>query len=121
MIDNKQINVWRGTEPPPTIYHVWIYGTTKMLLYNGSEWVTFIDDYATVERIEQLANSVTDTVNRIDALENNTVNSIPIKDNPILTGENIISKSEGNYLNNAQSIKDSFSTLDTLLTTQIIQ
>lgn len=121
MVDNKQINVWRGTDPPPTIYHVWIYGTTKMLLYNGTEWVTFIDDYATIEKIDGLIKDISTTTLRVDSLEKNTVNDISIKDNPVLTGENIVSKSEGNYLTSEQSVKDALTIIDTLLTTQIIQ
>lgn len=121
MVDNKQINVWRGTDPPPTIYHVWIYGTTKMLLYNGTEWVTFIDDYATIEKIDGLIKDISTTISRVNTLEENTVNDISIKDNPVLTGENIVSKSEGNYLTSEQLVKDALTIIDTLLTTQIIQ
>ena len=45
MIKNKQVNMWRGSEEPPTIYHVWIKDDLTIELYNGSEWeFTFIDD-----------------------------------------------------------------------------
>lgn len=41
---NKQVNVWRGDQEPPTIYHVWISGSQTLKLYNGKEWQTFLDN-----------------------------------------------------------------------------
>lgn len=121
MINNKQINVWRGTNEPPTIYHVWIYDMTKMLLHNGTEWVVFIDDLATVDRIEELLSLVANIDDKISDIENYTVNEIPIKENPVLTGENIVSKTDGHFIKNTDSVKDSLLKLDILLTTQILQ
>lgn len=121
MINNKQINVWRGTDEPPTIYHVWIYGMTKMLLHNGTEWVVFIDDLATVDRIEQLISSIETVNTKLEDIENYTVNEIPIRENPVLTGENIVSKTDGHFIKNTDSVKDSLLKLDILLTTQILQ
>jgi hypothetical protein len=44
IILNKQVNVWRGPSEPPTIYHVWICDNRLLKLYNGEEWVTFLDN-----------------------------------------------------------------------------
>ena len=40
MIDNKQINIWRGSSSPPTIYHIWINNENQLLKYNevSGQW-----------------------------------------------------------------------------------
>lgn len=121
MINNRQVNVWRGTDEPPTIYHVWILGLSKMLLHNGTEWVVFIDDFKTIEKIEDLLKSVEEIKESLSEIDDYTVNEILIKNNPVLSGENIISKTDGHYIKNNDTIKESLLKLDTLLTTQIIQ
>ena len=121
MVNNKQVNIWRGDSIPPTIYHVWIFNNTRMLLYNGSEWVVFIDDLATVQKINQLTARVDAIEIQVDNLENKTVNSIPIKNNPVLTGDNINLNKSGTYVTSTNKVSDSIIKLDTLLTTQIIE
>jgi hypothetical protein len=32
---NKQVNVWRGSSEPPTIYHVWISDNQTLKLHDG--------------------------------------------------------------------------------------
>lgn len=121
MINNKQINVWRGNSEPPTIYHVWIYSNTKMLLHNGSEWIVFIDDAATVDKINQLTERVDLAESKVELLENKTVNSIPIKNNPVLTGDNINLNKSGTYVISTDKVSESVIKIDSLLTTQIIE
>lgn len=43
IINNKQINVWRGYSEPPTKYHLWVY-KTQLRLHDGTQWQTFLDD-----------------------------------------------------------------------------
>lgn len=43
IILNKQVNVWRGPNEPPTIYHVWIYDNKTLKLHDGQSWKTFLD------------------------------------------------------------------------------
>ena len=38
MINNRQVNLWRGNQEPPTIYHIWIKDNNKLLLYDGNNW-----------------------------------------------------------------------------------
>lgn len=44
LLRNKQINVWRGNDTPPTKYHLWVYDDTKLRLFDGSAWQTFLDN-----------------------------------------------------------------------------
>ena len=120
MINNKQINVWRGDSPPPTFYHVWIQ-ETKMLLYDGAEWIVFIDDKTTVTRINELITLVDQLETDVTALGNNTVNNKKIKTNPVLNGDDILLNKTGTYVTSVSPISTSIINLDTLLTTQIIE
>lgn len=113
MIQNKQVNIWRGSQTPPTIYHIWIKDESKLLLYNGKEWTVFIDSTSTIQTINSM-------LSRIDMLETLTVNGKLITSNPVLDGSDIRNTFNGTYINNTKSIADSLSTIDTLLTTQII-
>ena len=121
MINNKQINVWRGDQEPPTIYHVWLYNSTKLLLHNGTEWVIFIDDAATVTRIDELAEQIENVKQSVSELEQHTINHIAISENPVLTGEDIMLNATGSFLTGSDSIAQSLQKLDRLLTTQIIE
>lgn len=121
MINNKQVNVWRGDTEPPTIYHVWIYNNTKMLLYNETKWVVFIDDAGTIERINSLIERVDVIDDRVKDLEEKTINSYPIIDNPVLTGSDIQTNISGTYIKTINTLAESLSKLDQLLTTQIIE
>ena len=120
MINNKQINVWRGTSEPPTIYHVWIYENQKILLHNGIEWLVFIDNSLLVADLETLLQSVSDLQSKVESIDTYTINTKPIKDNPILTGKDITSESSGTFISSVNSIANNLKTLDTLLTTQVI-
>ena len=121
IINNKQVNLWRGTSEPPTIYHIWIYNDTQMKVYDGNEWVVFIDDAATIEKINQL-------IERVDALEQNisdlslaTINGKEISTNPILDGRDLKLQQDGTYVDSVGSLSTSIIKLDTLLSTQIIE
>ena len=72
MINNRQINLWRGNQEPPTIYHIWIKDNNKLLLYDGNNWKTFLDESAVAviqEALKKKANLVLGTV---------PVNELPI-------------------------------------------
>lgn len=121
IINNKQVNLWRGTSEPPTIYHIWIYNDTQMKVYDGTQWVVFIDDAATIEKINQL-------IERVDALEQNisdlnlaTINGKEISTNPVLDGRDLKLQQDGTYVDSVDSLSTSIIKLDTLLSTQIIE
>lgn len=107
MINNRQVNFWRGDKEPPTIYHIWIKDNSKMLLHNGTEWVVFLDNGDLVSQVNELLNA--------------TINNKLIKDSPILYGTDItLGSNSNNFFNKDDTISKSIERLDTLLTTQII-
>lgn len=55
-MDNRQVGVWRGTNPPPTNWHVWVKDDTSLYLYDTEkkEWVTFLE--MPVLKLEQLSS-----------------------------------------------------------------
>lgn len=78
-INNRQVNLWRGSNEPPTKYHIWIKDD-KLLLYNGEQWIVFVDNF----------ESISDLKSAIEKLSNSTVNGKAIKDNPVLTSLDIL-------------------------------
>lgn len=121
MINNKQVNLWRGTNPPPTIYHVWIYNNEKILLYNGEEWVLFVDDIETVNKIIALQKQVDTIQTDLDQVRKSTVNSKPITENPVLTGEDLLLNKNGQFVNSEQTITKTIQILDSMFQTLIIE
>ncbi len=106
MLNNKQVNLWRGDSEPPTIYHIWIKDNSKMLLYDGTQWVVFLDNKEIIDKVNQFLES--------------TINNKKIIDNPTLKGDDIQLNVNGNYVSANDTIAESTIRLDTLLTTQII-
>ena len=43
---NKTISVWRGSNPPPTKYHLWIQDDNSIYLHNGTKWDPIVDQDA---------------------------------------------------------------------------
>lgn len=124
MINNKQVNIWRGTDSPPTEYHVWIReGPTsvRLLLFNGVEWVVFLDDAATIARVNELMQNVADLETSVEELGNKTINSKQISTNPVLGGEDLLVGQSGAYVSMNDSVTESILTLDSLFQTQIIE
>lgn len=118
MIKNKQVNMWRGSEEPPTIYHVWIKDDLTIELYNGSEWVTFIDDISIGEQIVEIINNLQSLQ---EFMNTSTVNGHKIKNNPILDAMDLKSAKDGVYVNGNDSIANTLMIVDELLTTRIIE
>lgn len=112
MKDNLQVNFWRGQNPPPTIYHIWIKDNNKLLVFDGTEWLVFMDNQAVIDLMQ-------DILEKYESLLSATVNGKPIKDNPILNADDIQTDLNGNFVSG--TIKNSINILDTLLTTQFIE
>lgn len=121
MINNKQVNFWRGDKTPPTIYHVWIKDNSKMLLYDGKNWVVFLDNKEVIDILEQVQIKLDEMQASINILGNKTINGKPIKNNPVLTGDDIKINKNGGFINSNDTISDGIIKLDTLLITQIIE
>lgn len=112
MKDNLQVNFWRGQNPPPTIYHIWIKDNSKLLVFNGEEWLVFMDNQAVTDLIQEV-------LDKYETLLNATINGKPIKDNPVLVADDIETNFKGTFVQG--TIKESIQKLDELLTTQFIE
>ena len=54
MIQNKQVNIWRGPDFPPTLYHIWLKDESQLLRYDEKvkDWVVFLDSTQIVKLIQ---------------------------------------------------------------------
>lgn len=121
MINNRQVNFWRGDKIPPTIYHIWIKDNSKMLLFNGSKWIIFLDNAEIVDVINKFQEALDDMQSQITGLSNKTINNKSIKDNPVLNGTDLLIATKGHYIQDTDTISATAAKLDKLLTTQIFE
>lgn len=121
MVNNKQVNFWRGDMTPPTIYHIWIKDNSKMLLYDGEKWIVFLDNKEVINILNKIQDMLDNMQNQIDDIGNKTVNKKPIKTNPVLDGTDININGNGNFIVSTESVAQTAIKFDTLLTTQIIE
>lgn len=78
-INNRQVNLWRGSSEPPTKYHIWIKDN-KLLLYDGEKWSVFVANFESLSELQKA----------VENLSNSTVNGKPIKNNPVLSSLDIL-------------------------------
>lgn len=128
MVNNKQVNFWRGDMTPPTIYHIWIKDNSKMLLYDGEKWVVFLDNKEIIDildKIQEMLDNMQEMLDnmqdKIDEIGNKTVNKKPIKTNPVLDGTDILVNATGNYVIPTETLAQTALRLDNLLSTKIIE
>lgn len=121
MVNNKQVNFWRGDMTPPTIYHIWIKDNSKMLLYDGEKWVVFLDNKEIIDILDKIQEMLDNMQDKIDEIENKTVNKKPIKTNPVLDGTDILINATGNYVIPTETLAQTALRLDNLLSTKIIE
>ena len=121
IINNKQVNIWRGLDAPPTIYHIWIYNDSEMRIYTGEKWETFINDQATLERINEVLDQIQRLESEVDTLLTKTINGKLISGNPVFNGDDILTNKSGTFIKSSDSLSNSLISIDTLLSTQIIE
>jgi hypothetical protein len=121
MVNNRQVNFWRGDTIPPTIYHIWIKDNSKMLLYDGSQWVVFLDNKEIIEIVNKVQEKLDNMQKQINDLGDKTVNRKAIKNNPILDGTDLLIGWTGNFVNSQSTVAQTAKRFDDLLTTQIIE
>lgn len=121
MVNNKQVNFWRGDMTPPTIYHIWIKDNSKMLLYDGEKWVVFLDNKEIIDILDKIQEMLDNMQDKIDEIENKTVNKKPIKTNPVLDGTDMLVNATGNYVIPTETLAQTALRLDNLLSTKIIE
>lgn len=116
IINNKQINIWRGQDFPPTLYHIWLYSESELRIFNGTEWVTIIDSINISDRLSELSNQLNDLTNLFNSAK---INNKLIKDNPVLNSDDINNTYNGVFIN-SDSVTENLKTIDNLLVTQIL-
>ena len=114
MINNKQVNIWRGTDPPPTKYHIWFKDETYLLKYDEAlqDWIIFLDS-------KGIDNKISEVLELLYQLSDFTVNGKDIKTNPVLEAQDLTINYSGNYIHSNDTIEQSIITFDKLLTTKI--
>jgi len=111
MIKNKQVNLWRGTEPPPTLYHIWFKDEESLLRYDEvlKKWVVFLD-----------SGQITAVINEfLHSIDNLTVNGHLITESPVLDGSDLKVGEDGHYVKAQDTLKEATLKLDSLLTTKV--
>ena len=121
MVNNKQVNFWRGDQIPPTIYHIWIKDNSKMLLFDGEQWVVFLDNKEIIDIVNKIQEKLDNMQKEIENLGNKTVNKKAIKNNPVLDGTDILVNATGNYVIPTETLAQTALRLDNLLSTKIIE
>lgn len=121
MVNNKQVNFWRGDQTPPTIYHIWIRYNREMLLYDGTQWVVFLDNKAIIDTLNDIQARIDNLQSQITSTGNYTVNSKAIKTNPVLNGTDIPINTNGTFVQSTETVAETINIIDKLLTTQIIE
>lgn len=116
MIKNKQVNLWRGPEVPPTLYHIWLKDEKQLLRYDEDkkDWVVFLDSYE-INRVIQ--NFMDDLDNILDA----TINGHPVRENPELVAQDIKIGEDGHYFRSTHSLKEVAKIFDNLMTTYVYE
>lgn len=83
--------------------------------------MVFLDDAATIAKVNELMQNVADLETSVEGLGNKTINSKQISTNPVLGGEDLLVGQSGAYVSMNDSVTESILTLDSLFQTQIIE
>lgn len=111
MIQNKQVNIWRGTDLPPTLYHIWFKDESQLLRYdeNIKDWVVFLDS-------GEIVKLISDFMNLLDTL---SINGHLLSESPILDGSDLKVGRNGHYIKEGDTLQQATLKLDSLLTTKV--
>ena len=115
MIENKQVNLWRGPQEPPTLYHIWLKDESQLLRYDEElkDWVVFLDS----SEINKIISRFMDNLN---VILSGSINGHPISENPVLKAEDLLVGENGNYFKATNNLKEVAKIFDDLMTTQIL-
>lgn len=111
---NKQINIWRGNNTPPTPHHLWIYNESLLKMFINGEWITIIDSIEVTTRLNEISE-------KVDELYDSTVNNKLIRDNPVLSASDLKSNVDGEFLDVNDNVDLALKKLDEMATIQIIE
>lgn len=111
MIENKQVNLWRGPDPPPTFYHIWFKDESQLLRYNEDtkSWEVFLDSGGIVKLIKDF----------MDKIEGLSINGYSLLTSPVLDSSDIALERDGHYIKRNDTLQQVALKLDSLLTTKV--
>lgn len=115
MIQNKQVNLWRGPDAPPTNYHIWLKDERFLLRYDEKlkDWIVFLDSLNISEIISRFMDG-------LDNILQGSINGHPLSESPVLNAEDLLIGQNGNYYKETNTIKEVANIFDNLMTTQIL-
>lgn len=113
---NRQINIWRGDNTPPTDHHLWIFNESLIKIKVDDEWVTLIDSIDVTNKLLELGE-------KVERLYNSKVNDKLIIDNPVLSGLDLKSKVTGKFsgIKDDDNVSQAVKKLDNMNEIQIIE
>lgn len=113
MIGNKQVNLWRGPDPPPTFYHIWFKDERQLLRYNEDteSWEVFLDSGGIVKLIKDF----------MDRIEELSINGYSLLSSPVLNAQDILLEQDGHYIKKKNTLQQVALKLDSLLTTKVYE
>lgn len=115
MIQNKQVNLWRGNLEPPTQYHIWLRNESQLLRYDEElkDWVVFLDS-------SKIGQIISDFMDQVEDLVSGSINGYLVRDHPVLNAKDIKITQNGTYIKMNDTTEQALLKLDTLLTTEIL-
>lgn len=115
MIENKQVNLWRGNQEPPTLYHIWLKDESQLLRYDeeSKDWVVFLDS-------KEIGKIISDFMSNLNVLLSGSINGHPISENPVLNASDLLVNQDGNYYKSTNNLREVAKIFDDLMTTQIL-
>lgn len=119
IINNKQVNIWRGTDFPPTIYHVWIRKDLDIRINDGKgnelkNWKSLTELPDELANLQQFVDEIKNTI------DNYTINGKYLRDNPVLDAKDIKATTTGTFYKENDNVADALMKLDKLFRTEII-
>lgn len=79
---NKNVSIWRGTQTPPTNYHLWEKQDGSIYVYIDEQWQYLVapGDKATLDENKELLDKLKQlTIAEVDPINTNTLKSYQLK------------------------------------------
>ena len=89
---NKNISIWRGTQTPPTNYHLWEKEDGGLYIYLDEKWQQLVSptDKITLDKHQKQLDKIKNlTLTEINPTDNNTYKSYQLKSDDNIFGETI--------------------------------
>jgi hypothetical protein len=115
---NKNISIWRGSNTPPTLNHLWVDETNNVKININNEWISLFDSDLKEFLLDYMNNKEYETLRRelqfyidnkeLDLIEYNNVDLTNL--NTLLSIKDLLEKSD-TYLARLTTINDEYKEL----------